>query len=178
MRHRTLAAAVAAVLLLPACGTEGSGTGVNAIQPQDGRSGLHLAGTLNGRQFAVNDGAPVLRLGDCDVNDGVDIDLCFFSRDLDGGFFGLVVENPDVIVEGTVAVTEPACVSPNCDDVSDGAVVELQHEPGAPRTRATGGRVRLTTVEPGQRYSGTLSLQLPTGRVSGTFEVVPRPEED
>ena len=173
----TAALVVAVTLLLAACGTEG-GTGVNAIQPRDGRSGLHLTGTIDGRQVAANDGAPVLRVGDCDVNDGVDTDLCFFSRDVDGGFLAIIVENPALAAQGSVDIVDPPCVSPNCDDVTEGLIVELQRAAGAERTRATGGRVQFNQVEPGDRYSGSLNLQLPDGRLSGTFEVVPRPEPE
>lgn len=148
-----------------------------AIEPRDGRSGLQLAGTVDGRQFAVNDGAPVMRLGDCDVNDGADIDLCFFTREVDGGFVAIVVENPDIVAVGDVEVAQSSCRSPHCGDVDDGAVVELQLAPGTPRVRATGGRLRFDTVEERKRYAGTLRLTLPEGSLSGTFEVVPRPEE-
>ncbi|MGH3664612.1 MAG: hypothetical protein ACRDU8_00720, partial [Egibacteraceae bacterium] len=82
---------------LAACGTAGTGEGVAGIEPREGRSGLMLSGTVSGRQVAVNDGAPRMRLTDCDVNDGPDTDLCFISRDLDGNFFALVVENPDAL---------------------------------------------------------------------------------
>jgi hypothetical protein len=164
-------------LLLAGCSTSGSGTGVNAIEPHEGRSGLYLTGTVDGRQFAVNDGAPVLRLADCDVNDGSDTDLCFISRQVDGGFVAIVIENPDVIAEGSIDVVAPACQSPNCNDVTDGVIIELQQAPGGPRTRATGGRVQFDRVEEGARYGGSLNLQLPKGRISGTFEVVPRPED-
>ena len=174
MRQALLAALV--VVLLTACGASGTGTGVGAIEPRDGKSGLQLSGTIDGRQFVVNDGAPVLRLGDCDVNDGTDTDLCFFSRELDGGFLGVVMENPAVIEVTTLPVVDPPCVSPHCDDVTDGIVVELQFAPGAPRTRATGGDVVFTVVEDGGRYSGRLNLTFPDGRISGAFEVVPRPE--
>lgn len=177
-RASAAALAVAGALLLAGCGTESSGTGVNAIQPRDGRSGLHLTGTIDGRQIAANDGAPVLRVGDCDVNDGVDRDVCFFSRDVDGGFLGIIIENPELAAEGSVDVADPACVSPNCDDVTDGLIVELQRAAGGERTRATGGRVQFDRVEEGSRYAGTMNLQFPDGRLSGTFEVVPRPEPE
>ena len=175
--HRAAAAALALCVLAVGCVSSEGGSGVSAIEPRDGRSGLQLSGTIDGKQFAVNDGAPVLRLGDCDVNDGDDTDLCFFTREVDGGFVGIIVENPDVVKEGDVEVGQSECQSPHCDDVVDGALVELQYAPGAPRVRATGGRLRFTAVEKAQRYAGTLSLVLPDGRVSGTFEVVPRPEE-
>lgn len=177
MRAGRLPAIVFVAGLLTACATSEAPSGVAAIQPRDGRSGLHLSGTVEGRQIAVNDGAPVLRLGDCDVNDGPDTDLCFFSRTVDGGFFAVVVENPDVVVPGTVAVVEPPCISPHCGDVSDGAVVEVQFTPGSERIRASDGGLTVTAAESGRRYAGTMNLQLPDGRITGTFEVVPRPDE-
>ncbi|HVM18355.1 MAG TPA: hypothetical protein VM307_00175 [Egibacteraceae bacterium] len=177
MTLRLVAVALAA-LLLAGCGTSGSQTGVAAIQPRDGRSGLHLSGTIDGRHIVVNDGAPVLRLADCDVNDGVDVDLCVFSREINGGFFAFFVENPDVLEAGTIPVVDDACRSPRCDDVTDGAVVELQFQPGAKRLRATSGRLELVDVVEGQRYEGNVSLQFPDGRLSGTMNVIPRPDDD
>ena len=163
--------------MLAACGTSGGGTGPAAIEPRDGRSGLQLSGTIDGRQVAVLDGAPVLRLGDCDVNDGADVDLCFFSRLVDGGFFAVLIENPAAVTEGRVPVISSDCRSPYCDDEAAGAVVDLQFEPGGKRTRATGGSLVVTTVEEAKRYAGSLNLVLPDGRLTGTFQVVPRPEE-
>lgn len=177
MIRRTTLVVVVLALGVAACGTAGGGTGPAAIEPRDGQSGLQFSGTVDGRQFVVNDGAPILRLGDCDVNDGADTDLCFFSREVDGGFFGLIVENPEAVVPGRVEVVDSSCRSPHCEDVGAGAVVDLQFEPGGPRTRATGGDLTMTTVERGQRYAGTLNLVLPDGRIGGTFQVVPRPEE-
>lgn len=177
MTRRRAAALLAGAVLISACGTAGTGTGVSGIEPRAGRSGLQLSGTIDGRQLAVNDGAPVLRAGDCDVNDGADTDVCFFSRTLDGGFFALIVENPESLTPGRVDVVDSTCQSPNCEDPAGGAITEVQFAPGAPRVRATGGVWRFTTVEPSQRYAGTVNLQLPDGKISGTFEVVPRPEE-
>lgn len=174
---RTAAVAVLLTLVLMGCATSGGGSGVSSIEPRGGHSGLQLSGTLGGRQVVVNDGAPVLRLGDCDVNDGNDVDLCFFSRELDGGFFALIVENPEVVEQAIVPVIQSSCRSPHCDDVDGGVLVELQHEPGGPRERATGGRIEFTTVEEGQRYAGTLRLVMDDGEFSGTFEIVPRPED-
>lgn len=172
-----LAAACLAVALV-GCGASGVGSGVNAIQPRNGKSGLQLSGTIDGRQVAINDGAPVLRLGDCDVNDGQDGDLCFFSRDLDGGFFGLIVENAQVVAPGTLNIVDDPCRSPRCETVTGGVVVELQFAPGAPRTRVTGGRMVFTDVEDGMHYSGRISLTWPDGQLAGTMEIVPRPDEE
>ena len=173
-------ALVAAILAIAtvACGASGTGSGVGAIEPRDGKSGLQLSGTIDGRQVAVNDGAPVLRLGDCDVNDGQDADLCFFSREIDGGFLGIIIENPDAVTVGTLPVVDPPCRSPHCEDVADGVVVELQFVAGARRTRVTGGEVIFTTADAGQLYSGRLNLTWPDGRIGGTVEVVPRPEPE
>lgn len=176
MIRRLLAAGLAAGLLA-ACASSEAPSGVAAIQPREGRSGLLLSGTVDGRQVAVNDGAPVMRLGDCDVNDGPDTDLCFVSREVDGGFFSFVVENPDVLEAGEVPIVDDPCRSPRCDEVTDGAVVEVQFAPGTKRMRAEGGALRLVTVESGRRYAGTMNVILPQGRITGTFEVVPRPEE-
>lgn len=178
MTPRRIAAAAAAALLSAGCGTAGTGTGVGSIEPRDGRSGLQLSGTIDGKQFAVNDGAPVMRLDDCDVNDGPDTDLCFFSRDLDGGYFALIIENPEAVKVGRVEVVASPCVSPNCEDPGAGAIAEVQFERGAPRVRAEGGSLTFRTVEPAQRYSGTMNLELPDGRITGDFEVVPRPEPE
>jgi hypothetical protein len=170
--------AVAALLVLGACATGGSESGVAAIQPRAGRSGLQLTGTVDGRQFAVNDGAPFLRVGDCDVNDGVDTDVCFFSRDVDGGYFAVIVENPDAMVPGGVDVATSPCRSPQCDDVSDGIIAEVQYDRAEPRVRVTGGHFDFELVQAGARYAGTMNLELPDGRMGGTFEVVPRPEPE
>ena len=161
-----------------ACGASGAGSGVGAITPRDGKSGLQLSGTIGGRQVAVNDGAPVLRLGDCDVNDGSDGDLCIFSREIDGGFFGIIVENPELVEVASINVVDPPCESPHCEDIVEGLVVELQFEPGGPRTRVTDGKLVFTAVEPGQQYSGRLDLTWPDGRLAGSVEVVPRPDEE
>ena len=177
MTRRILAALLSGAALAAGCGTAGTGTGVAGIEPREGRSGVQLTGTIDGRQVAVNDGAPVLRVDDCDVNDGIDADLCFFSREVDGGFFAIVIENPAALDVGTVPVIQDACRSPHCDDVTGGALVELQFEPGGERLRATGGSVALSIIEEAKRYAGTLTLTLPDGRLGGTFEVVPRPEE-
>jgi hypothetical protein len=168
----------AATLLLGGCGTGGGGSGVAALRPSDGRSGLYVSGTVAGRQLALTDGAPVLITGDCDLADGRDDDVCFVSRDIDGTFVRIVFENPGVLEPGTtVPVVDEACATRGCDDVTAGAVVRVQVGATADPARARGGSVRLDTVEPGQRYAGSLTLELPDGRLAGDFNVVPRPEE-
>jgi hypothetical protein len=176
---RHLGVAVVLAVTLAACGTGGTGTGVSAITPRDGRSGLSLTGTIGGRQVAVSDGAPRLILDDCDINTGFDVDLCFFSRDIDGTTFGIVIENPDLLVAGErLPVVASTCHVRACDGVTDGLVVDVQLGVGKDRVRADGGHVDVTFVDTADRYAGTLNVTLPDGRIGGTFDVVPRPDEE
>src|SRR5690606_21823455 len=54
------------------------------VQPRDGRAGLHLTGTVAGRQLAVSDGAPDLNVGDCDPDVTGDADVCAIGADVGG----------------------------------------------------------------------------------------------
>lgn len=146
--------------------------------PRDGRSGLRLSGTVDGRQVAVSDGLPVLNAGDCDVNAGPDRDVCFLSRDVSGDTVILIIENPAVLEEGAALTVGPGrCPQPlACDDESDVAVIDVQIGLDGPRVRATGGRLVMEVVQPFARYRGTVRLELPGGRLSGEFDVVPRPD--
>ncbi len=175
MRRRCVALLLTAVLL-PACG--GVPLEGRAVQPRDGRAGLRLSGMVAGRQLALNDGAPELLAGDCDPNDGLDDDdVCIVANDIDGGLVVVVFENPSALATGaSLPIADPGCRSPEvCDEVTDVAVVDVQLGVGR-RRRATGGRVELTVVEPLQRYAGELRVELPDGRASGEFDVVPLPD--
>jgi hypothetical protein len=137
------------------------------VQPRDGRAGLQLAGSVANRQLAVSDGSPQLNVGDCDPDLSGDSDVCVIADDIDGQLVVLVFENPDVLRPGaSLPVVDPPCGG--CDDVTDGAVVDLQLGTGE-RLRARDG-----TVEPFSNYVGELRLDLPSGSVSGSFDVVPR----
>jgi hypothetical protein len=165
-------AAVAAALLLAAC-TQPSQT----QQARQGRAGLQLSGTLAGRQVAVSDGGPEFVVGDCDPPDGPDEDVCALARDLDGTLFALVFENPDVLRPDAVLDVGAPCANPEqCDLVGDRAVVRVQSGTGR-RLTATGGEVRLRLADKGRRYVGDIRLVLPGGRLSGSFDLVPRPAE-
>lgn len=167
---RLRAAVVLAVLSILAAGCWSTPTGTP--QPRDGRSGLQLTGTVDGRQLAVSDGAPDLDVGDCDPDVGGDADVCAIAGDIDGQLVVLVIENPDVLrAPASLPVVDPPC-GDDCDDVTEGVVVDLQLGTG-PRTRATGGRLELTVLQPFARYAGDVRLQLPSGRVSGSFDLVP-----
>lgn len=142
-------------------------------QPRQGRAGLQLAGTVGSRQLAVSDGAPRLVVGDCDPDVSGDSDVCVIADDIDGQLVVIVIENPAVLeAPATLPVVDAEC-GQTCDDVTDGVVVDLQLGT-APRQRAIGGSVALETVQPFTRYAGDVRLELASGSVSGTFDVVPR----
>lgn len=142
-------------------------------QPRDGRAGLQLTGTLADTHIAVSDGAPDLQLGDCDPDVTGDSDLCAIADDITGELVVLVIENPDVLgTDVSLQVADPGCGA-DCDDVDDVAVVDVQLGT-APRVRARGGRLQLGEVIPFSRYVGEVRLELPSGALSGTFDLVPR----
>lgn len=146
------------------------------VQPRDGRSGLQGTGTIAGRQVAVAGGLPELLVGDCDPVDERDDDVCIVGDTVDGRTFVLNLENPAVLAEGVeLAIADPDCGSPSaCDRVTGSALVSVKLDSDEP-VRATGGRLRMTRVEPFANYVGEVSLELPDGRFSGSFDVVPRP---
>ena len=143
------------------------------VQPRDGRAGLQLTGSVANRQLAVSDGSPQLNVGDCDPDGSADSDVCVIADDIDGQLVVLVFENPDVLQPGaSLPVVDPPCAG-GCDDVTDGVVIDLQLGTGR-RLRARDGRLELGRVEPFSNYVGELRLDLPSGSVSGSFDVVPR----
>lgn len=184
MPHRpagALARACAATLLVAAlagCTTGGTGEGVAALKPRDGRSGLQLSGTVEGAHVVANAGAPELLIGDCDPNDGFDRDVCFLTDDIHGDVFVLSIENPAVLAGGATYDVVADCATPErCDGVTDGVVIDLQVGVGE-RLRVSGGTLHLEALEPLRRYRGRVTLDLADGRLSGTFDVVPRPDVD
>lgn len=167
--NRSWPAVVLAAVLCAGCTTS------TAVQPRDGRSGLQGTGTLDGRQVAVGEGLPELVVGDCDPIDGLDDDVCVITDTIDGRTFVLNVENPGVLVEGARLPVAADCDSAAaCDAVTDAAVVSLKLGTDDP-VLATGGTLRVGRVEPFANYVGDVSLSLPNGRFSGSFDVVPRP---
>lgn len=164
---------VPCALLLVSLLAAGCWSSAQTVQPRDGRAGLQLTGTVDGDQLAVSDGAPRLVVGDCDPDVAGDTDVCVIADDINGQLVVLAVENPAVLQSGaSLPVVDPGC-GQRCDDVTDAAVVDLQLGTGD-RVRATGGRIELDTVEPFVRYAGDVRLEFPSGRVSGSFDVVPR----
>jgi hypothetical protein len=147
-----------------------------SVQPRDGRAGLQLTGTVAGRQVAVSDGAPQLDVGDCDPGSGGDADVCAIADDIDGQLLVLVIENPDVLrAPASLPVVDPGC-GDACDDVTDGVVVDVQLGT-APRIRATGGQLDVRVLQPFVRYAGEVRLRLPSGSLSGSFDLVPIDED-
>ena len=150
-------------------------TSQGVATPRDGRAGLKLTGSIDGRHVAVSDGAPELRVGDCDPDVTGDADVCAIADDIDGRLVVLVIENPDVQAPGvSLPIADPGC-GDACDDVDDVAVVDLQLDT-RPRLRADGGRLEITTLIPFSRYVGDVRLTTSSGSVSGSFDLVPRPD--
>jgi hypothetical protein len=173
---RLFATLMLLAVLLAGCGAVPAGSGPSAVRPREGRSGLHLAGVIRGRQIAVSDGLPRLETTDCDPNDGPDQDVCVVSRTIDGMPFVVVFENPAVLEPGTVPVAPGGCARPiDCDRVPNVAVIDVQAGVRN-RVRAQSGSLTLEVVQPGRRYVGSFSLELPNGHLDGDFDLVPRPE--
>lgn len=134
-----------------------------------------MAGSIAGRQLAVSDGAPELVVGDCDPDASGDADVCALADDIGGELVVMAIENPDVLTAGaTLPVGDPGCGA-DCDDVTAVAVVDLQLGTGE-RMRATDGQLVVREVTDFARYAGEVRLVLPSGSVSGSFDLIPRPE--
>lgn len=171
-----VAAALALSLGLAAC-SGATPQGAGQQQPREGKAGLRITGTVDGRQIAVLDGSPRLVRGNCDPARGPTDDLCFVSRRIDGEVFVLVFRNPDALEAqlgaGRVPIAAPPCPTVEaCEQITDEVLVDVQI--GDARQRVTGGSVAVTALEPGQRYAGTVRLNLPDGQLDGSFDVVPR----
>lgn len=174
---RRIAAVVVAAILVVACGPTGGGSDERfaPARPDVTRAGIQATGTIGGSQLAVSAGAPRLVEGNCDPASGPSTDVCFIARDLTGERFTVIFANPDVLVAGAdLDVAASDCVAAECAAVSDVAVVDILAQ-GADRRRAADGRLQITIADPGERYAGSFRLQFRDGRLSGDFDVVPRP---
>lgn len=135
--------------------------------------GLQLTGELRGARIHVSDGAPEVLYGDCDPGDGDDIDLCMVGSTIDGGSIGLVIENPEALVEGSALTPRAACpprpLPSSPVDCEGTVIVEIRY--GTQRLRPLGGV--LTVSAGGPRYAARFALRFAGGTLSGAFDVRP-----
>lgn len=137
--------------------------------------GVQATGVLDGARVAISRGVPQVVFGDCDAGDGLDNDICWVARTIDGASVAFVIENPDAMVAGeTLEVVQSDCT--HCDEVTDGVVVEVRAN-GVSR-RPVAGWVEVVTV-PGERAAANFDLDFAGGdRLQGSFNVRElRPEE-
>ena len=171
---RRAGTAAALVVLLAACGA--SGAMQPLPEPRDGRSGLQLSGSFGGRQLAVSDGLPRLLVQECSVRHDIPAEVCFSSRNIDGTLVVIGLANAGAVAaaDGLPAARARCDTMARCAEVGDHALVFVRV--GDDVRQATGGTVTVDELVPGERYAGALRLQLGRDRVTGTFDVVPRPE--
>ena len=167
---RAVGLLVGLALLAGGCGAD---SGDPASQLRDGRAGVQLSGTVDGRQVAVRDGAPQLVVGDCQPRTGPAQDVCVITQTIGGDTFVLVFENPDLLEAGRqLEIADAPCRGADCDEVTEHAVVAVQV--GEDRARARGGEIHVEHVEQFVRYRADVRVELPGGRLSGHLDVVPR----
>lgn len=139
-------------------------------QPEALDDGVQATGTIDQSRISISNGAPDVVVGDCDPSDGLDRDVCFVVRTIDGETIAIVIENPDVLVPGErVEVVEDPCTT--CDDVEGGVVVSLRVN--GDERRAIGGRIDVSAAD--ERQAGEFRFDFTGGdQLIGTFNVRPR----
>lgn len=173
MRRAVLVVAAVALALTGCEDGDEVQTPVDAVQPESRDEGIQATGLLDGARVAISRGNPTVVLGDCDANDGLDEDLCILARTIDGISVNLVIENPAVLVPGERVPAGIDC-SGGCDEVTEGAVVEVRTDGGVRPVRRGSINVR----EAGPRWIADFDLMLPDGdRLQGTFDVAPTPRD-
>lgn len=156
--------AVLACLVLTACAE----AAVDHRQPEAVDDGVQVTGTLGGARVAISEGVPDVVFGDCDPGIDIDDDICWSARTIDGMTVGVVVENPAVLAAGEVVDVVDVDCDLDCDQVTDGVVVEVRW--AGEVARAVGGR--LDVAEVGDRVAADLDLRLPNAdRLTGSFNV-------
>lgn len=164
MRMAVPGLAVGLALLLSACVTpEGS----THRQPEAVDDGVQVTGVLNGSRVAITSGAPEVSFRDCDSSDGLDQDVCWVARTIDGLSLAFVIENPAVLVAGsTIAVRDDPCS--DCDEVVDKVVVDIRVN--GEQRRATSGSI--TVIDVGERIAARIRIELPGGDdLTGSFNI-------
>lgn len=169
--RRVVPLVVAAALVLVGCedGDEVQ-TPIDVVQPESRDEGIQATGQIEGSRVAISRANPTVVVGDCDANDGLDEDLCILSRTISGTSINLVVENPDVLVPGETVEAGVRCTG-GCDDVTEGAVVELRVDDEV----LVVTRGSISVEEAGPRWIADFDLFLRDGRLNGTFDVAPTP---
>ncbi len=168
---RSLVAILAAATLLAGCATSNP----NHRQAEAVDDGVQATGVIDGSRVAISRGVPEVVFGDCDPGVGVDADICWVARTIDGLSIAFVIENPALLAPDVrLDVVDSTCE--DCDDVTDGVVVDLRVD-GETR-RATTGWVEVAAV-PGERAAAAFDLGFPDGdALRGSFNVRElRPEE-
>lgn len=159
-------AAAALVLLAAGCGDDDTEPG----------AGLHLSGQVDGRTVSVSQPQPVLLEGDCEARAGLPAAVCFAATATGGTPLTVGLANLDQVSVGEpTEVVAPGCSSASsCARIDEGAVVLLSLDEELVRPRE--GVLTLRQATAGERYVGELRLELPGGRLTGGFDVAPRPD--
>lgn len=160
MIRPALLAVLAGAVVLAGCGAP------IQRQPVSGDDGLHLTGRLDGNTINVSVGAPEVLLGSCDFQQPDEVELCIAARTLDGETFGIVVHNPDDLVEGETSSVRASCPEGDCAGV---ALVEIRR--GDARHQADAGE--LDVLEAGPRYAARFTLRVGNDVLNGAFDVDP-----
>jgi hypothetical protein len=166
-----LAAALVPLVLMAGCATSNP----THRQAEADDDGVQATGVLDRSRVAISRGVPDVVFGDCDPGDGLDRDICWVARTIDGLRIAFVIENPAVLEEGaTLPVLDSDCV--NCDDVTDGVVVEVRVDGEA--RRPVEGSLEVRAV-PGERAAADFEAIFRGGdELRGSFNVRElRPEE-
>lgn len=160
MIRRAVLAALAGVLVLAGCGAP------IQRQPVSADDGLHLTGRIDGRHINVSVGEPEVMLGACDFHRPGEIELCIAARTVDGETFGIVLQNPEDLVEGETSTVRATCPDGGCEGV---ALVEIRR--GEVRHQADGGELDVRRAGP--RYAARFTLRLGNDVMNGAFDVDP-----
>lgn len=172
--RRVMLGVLLAALVLSGC-EEGDDVQlpVDTVQPESGEDGIQATGLLDGSRVAISRGYPTVVVGDCDANDGLDEDVCIVARTIDGISVTMVIENPDVLVPGETVEAGVRC-SVDCDDVTEGAVVEFRIDGEVRQVQ----RGTFTVEQAGPRWVADFDLELPFGDgLQGSFDVAATPLE-
>lgn len=147
MTRRLVSAALAVVLA--GCAS----SSLPQRQPEALDDGVQATGRIGGQRVAVSDGSPETNVTDCDPGAGLDQDVCWIARTIDGLTIAFVIENPAALAPGEdLPVRDADCDT--CDDVVDHAVVDLRID--GQQRRATDGRLQVS--EAADRFAASFDI--------------------